>query len=87
MELSRQEYQSGLPFPSPSDLPNPGIKPKSPELQAEEWLESQQIDIRREEAAGGENHAYKGAGVGRSLVRTGTETRAMRLDSVIDQDA
>ena len=63
LELSRQEYQSGLPFPSPSDRPNPGIKPKSPELQAEEWLESQQIAIRREEAAGGENHAYKGAGV------------------------
>ena len=25
----RQEYWSGLPFPSPGDLPNPGIKPKS----------------------------------------------------------
>ena len=35
MELSRQEYWSGLPFPSPGDLPNPGIKPvsfKSPAL-------------------------------------------------------
>ena len=30
MEFSRQEYWSGLPFPSPRDLPNPGIKPKSP---------------------------------------------------------
>ena len=28
----RQEYWSGLPFPSPGDLPDPGIKPKSPEL-------------------------------------------------------
>ena len=28
--LSRQEYWSGLPFPSPGDLPNPGIKPRSP---------------------------------------------------------
>ena len=27
MEFSRQEYWSGLPFPSPEDLPNPGIKP------------------------------------------------------------
>ena len=27
--FSRQEYQSGLPFPSPEDLPNPGIKPRS----------------------------------------------------------
>ena len=32
MEVSRQEYWSGLPFPSPRDLPNPGIEPKSPEL-------------------------------------------------------
>jgi len=30
----RQEYWSGLPFPSPGDLPNPGIKPRSPALQA-----------------------------------------------------
>ena len=28
--LSRQEYWSGLPFPPPGDLPNPGIKPASP---------------------------------------------------------
>ena len=34
MEVSRQEYWSGLPFPSP-DLPNPGIKPRSPALQAD----------------------------------------------------
>ena len=32
MELSRQEYCSGLPFPSPGDLPDPGIKPESPAL-------------------------------------------------------
>ena len=34
MEFSRQEYWSGLPFPSPRDLPDPGIKPRSPTLQA-----------------------------------------------------
>ena len=34
MEFSRQEYWSGLPFPSPGDVPNPGIKPGSPALQA-----------------------------------------------------
>ena len=34
MEFSRQEYWSGLPFPSPGDLPDPGIEPKSPTLQA-----------------------------------------------------
>ena len=33
--FSRQEYWSGLPFPSPGDLPNPGIKPGSPVLQAD----------------------------------------------------
>ena len=35
MEFSRQEYWSGLPFPSPGDLPNPGIEPRSPTLQAD----------------------------------------------------
>ena len=33
--FSRQEYWSGLPFPSPADLPNPGIEPKSPALQTD----------------------------------------------------
>ena len=32
MGFSRQEYWSGLPFPSPGNLPNPGIKPGSPAL-------------------------------------------------------
>ena len=32
MGFSRQEYWSGLPFPSPGDLPDPGIKPASPAL-------------------------------------------------------
>ena len=35
MEFSRQEYWSGLPFPSPWDLPHPGIKPGSPALRAD----------------------------------------------------
>ena len=35
MGFSRQEYWSGLPFLSPGDLPNPGIKPWSPALQAD----------------------------------------------------
>ena len=34
MEFFRQEYWSGLPFPSPGDLPHSGIEPRSPELQA-----------------------------------------------------
>ena len=35
MGLSRQEYWSGLPFPSPGDLPNPGIEPRFPALQTD----------------------------------------------------
>ena len=35
MGFSRQEYWSGLPFPSPGDLPDPGIEPVSPALQAD----------------------------------------------------
>ena len=35
MEYSRQEYRNGLPFPSPRDLPNPGIEPDSSTLQAD----------------------------------------------------
>ena len=35
MGFSRQEYWSGLPFPSPGHLPNPGIKPGSPTLEAD----------------------------------------------------
>ena len=38
MGLSRQEYWTGLPFLSPGDLPNPGIKPGSPALQADALL-------------------------------------------------
>ena len=35
MEFYGQEYRSGLPFPPPGDLPNPGIEPGSPALRAD----------------------------------------------------
>ena len=35
MGFSRQEYWSGVPFPSPGDLPDPGIEPLSPALRAD----------------------------------------------------
>ena len=35
MGFPRKEYWSGLPFPSPGDLPDPGIEPRSPTLQAD----------------------------------------------------
>ena len=38
MEFSRQEYWSGLPLPSPGDLPKPGIKPRSPALASRFFL-------------------------------------------------
>ena len=38
MGFSRQDYWSGLPFPSPGDLPNPGIEPGSSALQAKSLL-------------------------------------------------
>ena len=38
MEFSKQECWSGLPFPSPGDLPDPGIKPRCPALQVDSLL-------------------------------------------------
>ena len=38
MGFPRQEYWSGLPFPSSGDLPDPGIEPGSPALQADSLL-------------------------------------------------
>ena len=37
MRFSRQEYWSGLPFSSPGDLPDPGVEPRSPALQADSF--------------------------------------------------
>ena len=51
MGFSRQEYWSGLPFPSPGDLPDPGIKPRSPTLQA---------DALTSEAPGKPKRVFKG---------------------------
>ena len=38
MGFSRQQYWSGLPFPPPGDLPDPGIEPVSPVLQADSFI-------------------------------------------------
>ena len=46
MEFSTQEYWSGLPFLSPGDLPDPGIEPWSPALQADSLpSESQEFQL------------------------------------------
>ena len=41
--IFQQEYWSGLPLPSPGGLPNPGIKPRSPVLQADLFLLSEPL--------------------------------------------
>ena len=60
MGFSRQEYWSGLPFPSPGDLPGPGIAPRSPTLQADCFptkLQWWQGDSVRPLRAGGRQRA------------------------------
>ena len=48
MEFSRQEYWSGDPFPFPGDLPDPGIQPTSPVLQADSLLSEPPGKLRLE---------------------------------------
>ena len=45
LEFFRQEYWSGLPFPPPGDLPNPGIKPGFPVLQADSLPERRKLTV------------------------------------------
>ena len=65
MEFSRQEYWSGLPFPSPGDLPDPGIKPQSLALHADSLLlepPGKPKTVSRhcqKSAMGGKSHIHK----------------------------
>ena len=54
MEVSRPEYWSGWPFLSPGDLPNPGIDPRSPALQAD-------LRCKRVHAVGFHRHQARGS--------------------------
>ena len=45
MDFSRQEYWSGLPIPSPRDLPDPGIEPESPSLQVDSLLSEPLMEV------------------------------------------
>ena len=58
MGLSRQEYWSGLPFPSPGDLPNPGIELRSPALQADSLL-SEPPEKPKGRTSRGLKHAHR----------------------------
>ena len=55
MGFSRQEYWSGLLLPSPGDLPNPGIEPGSPALQANSLLSEPRGARRKGRAEGGDS--------------------------------
>ena len=46
IKFSRQEYWSGLPFPSPGGLPNPGIKPRFPAMQTDSLPSEPQLLIK-----------------------------------------
>ena len=63
MGFSRQEYWSGLPFPSPGDLPNPGIEPRSPAYAGRcfnLWATRETQGIQEEESKSGQEGAYLG---------------------------
>ena len=60
MGFSRQEYWSGLPFPSPGDLPNPGIEAGSPALQAEALPSEPPGKPKREGGRGQRNRGVTG---------------------------
>ena len=51
MGFSRQEYWSGLPFPSPEDLPDPGIEPRSPTSQADALTSEPQVISKKKKEA------------------------------------
>ena len=58
MGFSRQEYWSGLPFPSPGDLPDPGIEAGSPALQADALLSERPEATHRKQSFKSSDH-YK----------------------------
>ena len=80
MEIPRQEYWSGLPFPSPGDLPNPGIEPGSPAWQVDSLPLSHQGSPDTETQTGnsdavgeqwGPIHGEAQSGQGMSTVKAG----------------
>ena len=69
MGFSRQEYWSGLPFPSPGDLLDPGIEPRSPTLQADALTSAPPGEEHKEEELTEEKEHWRGSqGTGQVLV-------------------
>ena len=71
MGFSRQEYWCGLPFPSPGDLPDPGIEPRSPTLQADALHRTSDPSTNIKDVKGGKEARLKeeGGGGGRGGVK------------------
>ena len=63
MGFSRQEYWHGVPFPSPGDLPNPGIEPRSPELQTDALPSEPQL-----------GNSLAGVGLGGAVCKVGGQS-------------
>ena len=59
MVFSRPEYWSGQPFPSPGDLPNPGIEPRSPALQVDSLPSELSVKMHLLIKTGGEGKNVK----------------------------
>ena len=74
MGFSRQEYWSGLPFPSPGNLPNPGVEPGSPASQADSLPLSRwesppfNSSFNSNEAGDGDQEARRRNGEGNELL-------------------
>ena len=76
--FSRQEYWSGLPFPFLGDLPDPGIKPRSPTLQAESLpteLQGKSQTKRKKKKKADLIHTHK------SLIQIGNKVGPKQADS------
>ena len=70
MEFSRPEYLGGLPFPSPGDLPSPGIEPRSPALQADSLpAEPQGKPLWKEGLLNHKKHVMEERGFGSQVCR------------------
>ena len=59
MEFSRQEYQSGLPFPPPGHLPDPGIEPVSPALAGRFFTTSTTWEVRCRKSGGYQDQCWE----------------------------
>ena len=91
MGFSRQEYWSGLPFPSPGDLPDPGIEPESPTFQADTLTsEPPELDYSKEQRQNVEkNKRQKGrmAIIKNSRVNTRKGVKKREPSCTVDRNA